>query len=76
MVKLTLVCWSCGNKIDIEVEQPPMFAFELADMANKNGMLGVIDYNYNRSLVFCDQKCLDKQLTKKGYIRFRPIRTK
>jgi len=72
MGKLTLVCWSCGNKKDVEVNQPPMFAFELANIANKNGMLGIIDMYHRRSLVFCNDKCKSDQMTKNGTIRVRP----
>jgi hypothetical protein len=35
--QIILVCFNCGTKKDILVNQPPQFAFELADMANKAG---------------------------------------
>lgn len=72
MHEITLVCWSCGKSKTILAPELPMFAFEVVNYANQAGMLGVIDHQHSRSLVFCNEKCLKDQLTKKGQIRLSP----
>lgn len=70
--KITLQCFHCGKKKDVLIDGKILFAFELYDIANKAGMLGVFDWNKSRALVFCDEKCKNAHLTKKGTIRVRP----
>lgn len=65
-------CWSCGKGIMVDGPQPQL-ATDLLEAANAAGMLGVIDWRYKRTLVFCDDACLKKQLTADGKsIRLRP----
>lgn len=67
-----LECWSCGALREIEISQPPRFAFEVAGWANDVGWVGVIDHRYSRSLVFCSNSCLENETAKTGAIRARP----
>ena len=69
---ITLVCFNCGKKVEGVIDKPIQFAFELADIANKAGMYGVIDMCHGRSLVFCNKECASQQKTKKGIFRLRP----
>jgi len=69
---MTLVCWSCGKKLDIEVPAPPMFAFEFSDLVTKAGWHGVLDMAHSRALAFCSKACCEAQQTKKGTLRMRP----
>lgn len=48
------------------------FGFELYNIANNAGMLGCIDLNRGRTLIFCNDQCMDAHKTKKGTIRVRP----
>jgi len=68
---ITLVCFNCGKKVEGVINQSIQFAFELADIANKAGMYGVIDMYHGRSLVFCNEECANQQKTKKGAFRLR-----
>lgn len=47
------------------------FGFELYNIANNAGMLGCIDFNRGRTLIFCNNQCMDAHKTKKGTIRVR-----
>ena len=69
---ITLVCFNCGKKVERIINHPIQFAFELADIANKARMYGVIDMYHGRSLVFCNEECANQQKTKKGTFRLRP----
>jgi len=73
MNKAILKCFHCGKEQDVYYEGNITFAFQLVHMANKVGMLGVIDNYHARGLVFCNEECLNKEKTKKGTIRLRPI---
>jgi hypothetical protein len=53
----------------------PRFSFELVEIANEAGMLGVFDMVHSRSLVFCNKECADNQKTKNGTYRLRPKKT-
>lgn len=68
-----LVCWSCGERREIEVEREPRFAYEVASWANDVGWVGILDMERSRSLVFCSDACLNRQRTKDGRIRVRPL---
>jgi len=68
---ITLVCFNCGKKVEGVINQSIQFAFELADIANKAGMLGIFDMYHARTLVFCNQECADNQKTKSGQYRVR-----
>jgi hypothetical protein len=70
--KITLVCFNCGKKKDILINRPPMFSFELANIADEAGLKGVIDMHHNRALVFCNDECANNQKTKKGTYRIKP----
>ena len=72
MNTITLVCFNCGESKTVEFNGQLNFAYQLADMANQIGMYGVLDFNYNRSLVFCNEECARFQMTKKGTFRLRP----
>lgn len=72
MVRIILKCFNCGKEKTVYIIRPLSFAFELVDIANESGMLGVFDFNRNRSLVFCDKDCYNASLTKKGALRYRP----
>jgi hypothetical protein len=74
LYEITLVCFNCGKEKDVLVNQPPQFSFELVDIANQSGMYGVFDMRHQRSLVFCNKECADKQKTKNGTYRVRPKR--
>lgn len=73
MNKATLKCFHCGKEQEVCFEGNIAFAFQLVQMANEVGMLGVIDNYHSRGLVFCDEDCLNAEKTKKGTIRLRPI---
>lgn len=73
---ITLRCFYCGKTKNVIISGKISFSFELYDIANKAGMLGVFDWNRKRSLVFCDEKCKNAHLTKKGFIKVRPGTTK
>lgn len=76
MNKATLKCFHCGKEKDVCFEGNITFAFQLVQMANEAGMLGVIDNYHCRGLVFCNKDCLEAEKTKKGTIRLRPIGVK
>lgn len=69
---ITLVCWSCGKKVFGTTNLLPQFAFEIVNIAEQAGMVGYFDFNHHRALIFCNKKCAEKQLTKKGTFRLRP----
>ena len=71
-MNLTLVCWSCGEKLAIEVNRAPAFAFELASLATQAGWIGVIDLEHYRSLVFCCKDHETREIKKNGSFRLRP----
>ena len=71
-IEITLVCFNCGHKHNIVINREPRFAFELVEIANEAGMLGVFDLAHGRSLVFCNHECADNQKTKNGSFRVRP----
>jgi len=68
---ITLRCCCCGESKTGEIERLPIFAFELAAIANAAGMKGVIDGGFGRCLVFCGDDCAKASLTKKGYFPAR-----
>lgn len=72
MYELTLKCFHCGKEKTIEVQNPPVFAIQLASWADQAGMMGVIDHAHDRSVVFCNEDCYKAELTKNGYVRLRP----
>lgn len=72
MIDITLVCWNCGKKYYGQINQPLQFAFELADIANQAGLFGAFDFNYGRTLVFCNEECANNQKKKDGSFRLRP----
>lgn len=68
---IKLVCYTCGKSKTVSFTGTLQFGFELADIANDAGMLGVFDWNRNRTLVFCDDECCEKAVTKAGTYRAR-----
>lgn len=68
-----LKCFCCGKEANIEVAQPPQFAFEIAGWAKDIGWVGVIDHYRGRSVVFCSDACFTKAKTKQGTIKARPL---
>lgn len=76
MNMITLKCFHCGKKQDVFYDGSISFAFQLINIANKAGMVGVVDNYHNRVVVFCNEECLNAEKTKKGTIRLRPIGVK
>lgn len=72
MVKITLKCFNCGKEKEVIVNSYPTFSFELVNIADNSGMLGVFDFDRDRALVFCDEDCCKSSLTKKGTFWCRP----
>jgi hypothetical protein len=70
---VTLKCWGCGAEKHVGVSRP--FAFELVMAAESVGMVGKLDFERQRTLVFCSDDCADKQRTKGGRFRMRPKRS-
>ena len=73
MVEITLQCCTCGEKLPVVVSSEPRFGFELYEIAGNAGWKPALDMNYGRTLVFCGDDCLKKQLTKGGLFRKRLI---
>lgn len=73
MEKIKIKCFHCGKVKDITINRPICFGFELLELAKEVDMLGVIDNNYGRTIVFCNEDCLNAELTKKGTIRLRAV---
>ena len=69
---ITLQCFHCGKEKTIEINENITFAFQLACIANQAGMYGHIDFNRGRTLVFCNEECMNAHKTKRGTIRVRP----
>ena len=69
---VTLKCFHCGKTKEILINGTIEFSFELYDIANKAGMLGCLDFNRNRAVVFCDEGCKNAHITKRGTIKVRP----
>jgi hypothetical protein len=67
-----LVCWTCGKGMDIEVAEPPAFAFVVAEWARQVGWVGVSDVYNSRVLVFCSHDCVNMAKKKDGSFRVRP----
>lgn len=67
-----LTCWHCGKTTLAEVPGNPQFAFELAGYANDAGLVGALDMQYGRALVFCNKEHADAEKTKHGSFRLRP----
>lgn len=76
MNKITLKSFHCEKVKEVYFEGNLCFAFQLANLANEAGLLGVLDRDHNRSVIFCNKECLQSELTKKGAIRIRPLRVK
>ena len=72
MVSIVLKCFDCGAEKKVVVTSPPTFSFELVQIANDAGMLGVFDFQHSRALVFCNEECCNNSKTKKGTYRIRP----
>lgn len=49
---ITLKCFHCGKEKDVLIDGQITFGFELYNIANKAGMLGCIDLNRGRTLIF------------------------
>lgn len=71
MNAITLKCFNCGKEQNVLVESLPMFSFELVDIANTYGMLGVFDFTNSRALVFCNESCCSASKTKRGTLKRR-----
>lgn len=68
---IKLVCYTCGKSKTVLVSKVPRFGFEVEDIANDAGMLGVFDGNRNRTLIFCNDECCEKAMTKAGAYKAR-----
>lgn len=73
-MQISLKCCTCGATKDIVVTQQPSFGFEFYKIVQESGWYPVLDMNYGRTLCFCDEGCMKKQLTKRGHLRKRLIR--
>jgi len=73
MVQITLRCCTCGERKNVEVDRAPAFGFEFYKVIQDAGWYPVLDMNYDRTLCFCVEDCMKKQLTKAGTIRKRLI---
>ena len=73
-MRVELVCWHCGAAVAAEVSRPPQFAFEVAGWANDVGMLGVLDNEHRRALVFCNEAHANAQRRKDGQFRLRALK--
>ena len=73
MIQITLKCCTCGATKDVVITQSPSFGFEFYKIIQDSGWYPVLDMRYGRSLCFCDEECMKKQLTKSGSIRKRLI---
>lgn len=67
-----LTCWHCGKTVLAEVPSNPRFAFELVGYANDVGLVGALDMQHSRALIFCNQGHADAEKTKHGAYRLRP----
>lgn len=65
---MKLACWSCGKEMEVS-DQHIQFGFELAQIAEANGMRSVFDWHRRRVLIFCDRVCMANQMTRRGTIR-------
>lgn len=72
MTPITLVCWTCNAATHGEVEALPSLGVELVNIAQQAGLTAVIDYDRGRVLIFCNEPCMRRALTKSGRWRVRP----
>ena len=72
MTSITLKCFDCAATKEVIVTAQPTFSFELVQIANDAGILGVFDFQHKRALVFCNEECCNNSKTKKGTYRIRP----
>ncbi len=71
MHPITLVCFGCGNKLELEVSQPPFLACDLMNIAGSVGWLSCQDRRYHRVVIFDKKECIALATTKKGAFRLR-----
>lgn len=71
MKQITLKCCTCGTTKDIVVTQAPTFGFEVYSIAKAAGWQPLSDTANGRTLCFCSETCMKKQLTKGGFVRKR-----
>ena len=74
MTPITMQCCTCGEEKTVGINAPIRFGFELFGVAKEAGWFPVIDMNYYRTLLFCCEDCMKKQLTKAGTIRKRLVK--
>lgn len=65
---LTLVCNTCGKKIDTNLSTP-LFGVDVLIACSHVDWRGVMDSHGDRVLAFCSDACVDFQRTKDGRIR-------
>lgn len=68
---ITLKCFHCGAEKEVVINGDIDFGFQLVDLADKAGMLGIFDLYRGRALVFCNEDCKKNHTTKKGTIKMR-----
>jgi len=73
MQNMTLKCFNgkCDKAISLEINRLPQFSFELVEIAQRVGWVGVFDFPHSRSLVFCSKECDDATQLKNGGYRKR-----
>ena len=62
---ITLKCFHCGKEKNVLIDGQITFGFELYNIENNSGMLGCIDLNRGRTLIFCNDQCMYANKTNK-----------
>jgi hypothetical protein len=71
-MNINISCFHCGNTYVVELDAPPYFAFEYAQLADAIGMKGFIDLENERAIAFCNDDHANAQRKKDGSFRLRP----
>lgn len=71
MTQINVKCCTCGRTKSVSVSQMSDGVSGVYTIIKSAGMLPVSDCRNSRMLCFCDNDCMQKQLTKAGTIRKR-----
>lgn len=66
MTTVQLKCNKCKKTKTVEVSQLPKNTKELLNLADDNDFIGVVDFYYFRSLIFCSDECCNASKKKNG----------
>ena len=58
----------CDKALNVAVNRPPQFGFELAGLANDVGWIGIIDMGKHTTEVYCSEACLKTGKFTKNHI--------